>query len=498
MSSADVTYELSTEIFSLPYLDRHIVYAPLLDTSLLVNDSCLTLLRRVRDGGDVDDPVTWGPALVTLLDLGLVRRVDDPVGTHRSGDMEARACEHGASQVAGEPADAGRYMPTACTLFLTTACNLRCGYCYAAGGDRPRSMDAAVAQAAVDLVMSNAESAGQDQVTISFHGGGEPTLAAVMIESSLSRARKHGERAGIGVSSALATNGVMSDAARDMVAETMDSVMVSLDGPAVVQDALRPCADGSPSFDAVDRTLARLSSAGCGVGVRMTCTGDSLPHLVDAVRHILRSYRVDVIQIEPVFMCGRSLRGGVRPPDPAEFVQVFRTCRALAACDGVPVVYSGARPGQPTQSFCQASAPSFNVTTDGDVTSCYEVVDRADPRSSTFLFGTYDRERAVFTFDEGRIRELRRLTVEHSAKCGRCFAKYNCAADCPAKRLYPGTAQAPQYRCSINRRLTQDYLEEALLGSTDAVALLAHRAGEDRRGIVDGPAEVRTEVPLGG
>jgi len=485
-------YELATEVFALPYLGQRIVYAPLLDTSLLVNESCLSLLQRIRAGDNIDDPVGSGAALATLLDLGLVLLVDGS-RTAKGNEPPGGAAPQARDGDKDQDGVAEPYTPTACTLFLTTACNLRCRYCYASGGDHPRLMDETVAAAAIDLVVRNAAAAGASQVPIGFHGGGEPTLAAELLERCVSRARDHCDRAGLSLSAALATNGVMSDQTRDFIAENMDSVMLSMDGLPAVQDRLRPRADGRPSFEAVERTLTSLDGGSCRVGVRMTTTDDSLSGLVGGVRYLVQNYHPDVIQIEPVFVCGRSLRGGLRPPHPDDFVEVFRTCRALAACHGVPVVYSGARTGGASLAFCQACAPSFNVTTEGDVTSCYEVVDRSDPRAQTFIFGAYEGSSGSFRFDEPRIRELRRLTVDNAPRCSRCFAKYNCAADCPAKRLYPGSTQAATYRCLINRQLTQDQLEEGLLGATETISLLAHQHGEDGRGIVDGPAALETE-----
>lgn len=476
------TYELATEVFARPYLEQHIIYAPLLDTSLLVNRSCLGLLQRIRDGRLVGSSPDDGQALATLIDLGLVRRVP------AADEADAAGAEHpAAAGVENAGAEQAAYAPTACTLFLTTACNLRCRYCYASGGEHPQTMDPAVAEAAIDFVVANAAAAGDAPVLVAFHGGGEPTLAVSLFESCVARAREGCARAGLELSTALATNGVMSDDVREFVAANLTSVMVSLDGPASVQDRLRPRTDGGPSFAAANRTLARLADSPCQVGVRMTCTADSLAETVAGVRYLVQNYRLDVIQLEPVFMCGRSLKGGVQPPPVADFIETFRTCRALAACEGIPVVYSGARTGAPAHAFCQASAPSFNVTTSGEVTACYEVVDGDDPRAATFLFGAYDRTTRAFSFDEARIRDLQRLTVDNVPRCRRCFAKYNCAGDCPAKRLYPGSDEPMAYRCQINRRLTQDQLEEMLLGTTDTIALLGHQFGEDRRGIVDGP-----------
>jgi uncharacterized protein len=91
------------------------------------------------------------------------------------------------------------------------------------------------------------------------------------------------------------------------------------------------------------------------------------------------------------------------------------------------------------------------------------VTSRRDPRAETFIYGRYDADHRSFVFDADRLATLRRLTVHDAPRCGRCFAKYHCAGDCPSKRLYPGADDAVIARCVINRALTLDHLEERVV-----------------------------------
>ena len=188
-------------------------------------------------------------------------------------------CEPAASASAPAGADAtGAALPapTEVTLFLTSACNLRCVYCYASGGDHSRFLDPEIAFDAVDLVVANAVAQGRPEVRVSFHGGGEPTLAGDTLRRSVERARRTCDAQGLRLSTGTATNGVMDDEMRDYLAATMTSVMVSLDGPPEVQARLRPRPGGGPSSAAVERTLARLSESDAVLGVRLTCTAEAL------------------------------------------------------------------------------------------------------------------------------------------------------------------------------------------------------------------------------
>ena len=452
-------YRLATEVFSLPRGREHLVYAPLLQTSVVVNDAALNLLADIAAERAVARDVRTREVLDLLLELGLISRT--------TGRPRAKGVAPDRPAAAGPAPIAVR--PTAVTLFLTSACNLRCVYCYASGGDEPRYLDEQIALDAIDLAVNNAVASGQTEVRVSFHGGGEPTLAAETLRSCVEHARRRCQDHALELSTGTATNGVISDAMRDYLAEAMTSVMVSFDGPAAVQDRLRPRAGGGPSSAAVERTLERLSRSECTLGTRLTCTSDAIDHAEETVCHLIDAYRLKTIHLEPLFVCGRSLGHGLRPPSAERFVEVFRACREYASRHEVEVTYSGAR-STLACSFCQASSPSFNVTTEGDVTACYEVTGRDDPRAETFIYGSYDRARRSFAFDEARVAALRRLTIGGAPRCARCFAKYHCAGDCPSKRLYPGADDAVVARCEINRRLTLDQLEEVIRCPTTSAA----------------------------
>ena len=461
-------YRLTTEVFSLPRGRDHLVYAPLLHTSVVVNDAALNLLADIAAERSVIRNAHTHEVLDLLVDLELI---DTTKGRRRASSAAPTPPVTAVSEgpAAADPAPTA-LRPTAVTLFLTTACNLRCVYCYASGGEQPRYLDEQIALDAIDFVVDNAVASGPPKVTVTFHGGGEPTLAGDAMRHCVKHARRRCAQHSLELSTGTATNGVMSDGMREYLAENMTSVMVSIDGPAAVQDRLRPRAGGGASSAAVERTLARLSESDCTLGTRLTCTSHALDHALETVRHLVDTYRLTTIHLEPLFACGRSIGNGLWPPNAERFVEVFRECLEYAGRHGVDVAYSGAHQSTLACSFCQVSRPSFNITTEGDVTACYEVTGRDDSRAGTFIYASYDAMHRSFAFDAARIDALRHLTVNDAPRCARCFAKYHCAGDCPSKRLYPGADDAVVARCEINRRLTLDQLEEVIRCPTTSAA----------------------------
>lgn len=448
-------YRFTTEVFSLPSArvdGAWVVYAPLEGTGLLVNRAALPLLAALEEGLDaVPDPDE--AALVdTLIDLGLVNN---------------------AAPVPAPPAAApdAPFAPTEVTLCPTTACNLACRYCYADGGSGvPQHMPWELAEAAIGLVAGNAAETGAP-VVLAFHGAGEPTLAWDLVVRATERAEDLCADLGLPLNIGIATNGVVSSDRVRWLAQHVNSCMVSIDGAQAAHDCLRPRHDGSGSWDDVCRTLRALSDNGLDFGLRMTCTTDNTDAMPEAVAALLDEYGPRAVHLEPVYMCGRAPGSGVQAPEADRFVAAYERTRSIAEAAGVAMFYSGARAWTPQSVFCGVSQPSFVVTPGGVVTACYEVVREADPRAHLFHYGRYEPGTG-FVFDRERIARLRSLTIQACSSCARCFCKYNCAGDCPAKRTLPTGAQMCRLRCDVNRRLTQAIIEEALVNAS-AEAYLA-------------------------
>jgi len=113
----------------------------------------------------------------------------------------------------------------ALTLTLTERCNLQCRYCYVPVR-RGRSMQPAVADAAVDLLL---EQAGGDRVSLFFFGG-EPLLEQPLIERATERVRASAADR-LHVEVGLTTNGtLLSGEALELCRDTEMRIALSADG----------------------------------------------------------------------------------------------------------------------------------------------------------------------------------------------------------------------------------------------------------------------------
>src|SRR3990172_642335 len=158
--------DLPTEVFLLPHGDHRVLFFPLLGKSYLVN-------------------IPFAEAVRSLIDSA--RKKDDSEKERSPQDREIYEFFHRERLFArletrprgGNPT----FAPTAVSLFLTTECPLRCVYCYSSAGERaPKRLPFHMAAEAVDHVVSNAVNLRRDNVTVVFHGGGEPTAAWPLLQ----------------------------------------------------------------------------------------------------------------------------------------------------------------------------------------------------------------------------------------------------------------------------------------------------------------------------
>lgn len=435
---------LSAEVFTIPIDEkRFVVYAPLRRAAFVTNATGVNRIADLQDGivptAESDDLLMQLLREAEIMDAG----VEVPP----------------ADLVSGVP------MPTSVTLFLTTACNLRCHYCYASAGDTPlSSMSSATAQRGIDFVLANAVSTGVDSIGLSFHGGGEPTLNWEVLTGALDYARAQAAARGVTVSAAMATNGVLREDQVSWIVRNLESASVSFDGLPSMHDAHRPRVGGQPSSAQVQRTLTRFDEAGFAYGVRVTVTADQIPFLPDSVEFIASRFTPSRIQVEPAYQLGRWSESPSAETD--EFIDAYREAHVRAELHGVELYYSAARLGLLTNHFCGITQDTFALSPDGNVSACYEVFSERQGFADTF-FWAGPGEDGGYQVDRLVLERLRGQASGHHDFCSGCFAKWSCAGDCYHKALsvsVDGTFQGSD-RCHITRELTKDQILRAIAGS---------------------------------
>ena len=325
------------DLYIIPFEDEFIVYRPLRRLAFVGNGALAEYVRRRVDGEEVE----------------------------RSEDIESflEEIDFWRPDIDVPGLDVPEtFRPAMGVLLMTNQCNLRCVYCYANAGVREvESMPWDVARPVIDAVAANAADSGQDQFSLSFHGGGEPTVCWDVVVRSVEHARAKPLPSTLSIT----TNGVLSDAQRTFICRQFDEVSLSMDGVATVQDRQRPRMDGSGSAESVMETVAALDEADIGYGIRMTVLPDSLESVRESVAFICEHTKARSVQIEPTYTSTRGVYADMEREFGEAFAKVVIDAYEIGRQHERFVYYSTARPWVAASLFCTAPVQALVATPTG-------------------------------------------------------------------------------------------------------------------------------------
>ena len=359
--------------------------------------------------------------------------------------------------------DSDLFNPTQVMLLLTANCNLRCTYCFSRGGENRTNLPLDVAKSAIDLVVSNAK-ARNEATRVHFHGGGEPTLCWETLTACTGHLRAVARDAAVSCRTKINTNGAMSIEKVRWVAENIDSIVISLDGPQRAHDQQRPMAGGGGSFDRVHATMVELSRLGKEFSVRATITSENVKTMPDLINELSRM-RVTGVEFEPLTRCGRANDTGIVGPSADDYISAYVEADRRARFLGIRTIFSGVRLGGISSVYCGAAGRNFAVTPHGAATLCHRVSDPDDAMAKVFHYGAYSEDEGTFKFDSSRIKQMAGLHCEQAKACVDCFAKWNCSGGCYAQNIADSGAlllETRNEKCQITRELTKRSLARSI------------------------------------
>lgn len=422
-------------IYVIPYQGKYIIYRPLKRLAFLANAALVNWIAGLWQKSSGDGLPENPDALRFLESIGFLE--PDSLGPPPASN-------------------AAPFKPTVAVCLLTTACNFRCIYCYASSGTGSvRELPFELGQQAINTVCRNAMETGQERFSLSFHGGGEPTLAQDCFRklAHYARSRK------IPCDITIASNGYWSRPQRKWILDHLDHVSLSFDGTQALQDRQRPLASGKGSFAVVMETIQAMDQRDFPYGIRITVTDMGIDQLPPAIEFLCRETNCQTFQVEPAFNHGRARGDNLALHDHHRFATAFLEAHDAAVASGRHLYYSGARPWVITHQFCQAIDHALIVTPDGELSACYEIHGGEHPLAPAFLFGSLAADGRLITKPEARQR-LRDQIAERRALCQDCFCYWHCAGDCPPKTLSLNGDEPHRFgaRCDLNRLITRELL----------------------------------------
>lgn len=321
-------------------------------------------------------------------------------------------------------------------LWPTTACNLRCAYCYR-NEEPPMTMPLDVARAALRLAGASG---------LPFHvqlAGGEPTLEPGLVEAVGTMVRSAGWPATV----AMQTNATSLDAGLLSVCKRCGiDVSVSIDGPPPVQERVRGKA--GESF----RGLDLLSRSETKVRVTTVLSDANAGCLRELILCLAAFPNVRGVALDPLVRKGKALNGTVGEPNAATVREGVRsmlaTLRQVNRLRAAPIcwrehdaVCRSLHGDSAIRTYCHACrGESLAVHPDGTVYPCSQAV--GDPAKAV---GTVD------AVDWVKLRDIFR-GVRLQGDCLECALDGRCPGDCPSRLQY-GDGASHKVMCTVYRTI---------------------------------------------
>jgi uncharacterized protein len=354
----------------------------------------------------------------------------------------------------------GKYDLTTLTISLTSACNLRCVYCYARAGLNASTMNFAIAKTAIDYIVKNAIKRKEEDIKIIFHGGGESLVVFPLLKEVV----KYAESVwGGNIKFSIVTNGTLLSQEVVKYFKSKDfKVTVSMDGPKQIQNSQRPKADGSGSFDDCIKGLSNLNAFGYKNFIIRSTITDSNVDKLNELLEIAKSFNAK-LKVEPVTPTGRGEKN-FKNLSSEKFLRYYREARKYAEEIDVELTSTFDNDFTPRANFCGGNGRMFCVLPDGEITSCSRVTRKDDFLAEEYFVGRIKNDEVVT--DDAKIRSLQKLSVLNFPQCKDCFAKWYCAGGCHATRLSNNMVM-PKEHCEIMQNLLWDNLIKQINQDSD-------------------------------
>lgn len=444
-------------VFAVPISDRFLLYAPLHHLAALVN---LTAAQRLRDRLLSGRPVPEG-------------RLDE-IARALDGDAEPTPLPK-----------QGDFVPPFLGILPTRGCNLACRYCgFLTAPESQHVMAPELARDAVNWYMDVVSKAGMQHAEIHYFGG-EPFCAEEVLDLTVHLARMRAEEVGCTLRFEVATNGAFSEARCRWAADNLDTIVLSLDGPADIHDRHRPYKDGRGSFETVERNARMLSAGPADLFLRACVTNQTVGRLPEMAAWFCENLRPRGVCFEPLQPSAASGTIQLEPPDAWDFAYNFIQAAGILESHGAEPVYAAADIHARRVSFCPVGQNVAIVSPDGTLSACYLLERDWEAKGLDLRLGRVEGGHVQLWAEA--VASARSLNVHNKPLCARCFCKWHCAGGCHVNHTPAGTPGEYDRLCvqtrtialwNVLKAMGQDDLAHEWLRDRAAVAGSVYRASD--------------------
>lgn len=306
-------------------------------------------------------------------------------------------------------------------LWVTSACNFLCSYCYEGDKKSDVFLDEKSADKIVDFIHKQCLEKGVKTLGLCFHGG-EPMLNAHVIKYvvDLIRSANIIEK----LFTAVTTNCYFYD---ETITDYISEFTVSIDGTRKAHDINRVDKGGNPTYDRCIVNAKKYLEKDPSVRLRMVVTPNNVKYLFEGVKELIEiGFKLIVPGLDHY---SDLWTDALMETYYEQMVKIREYLRENMLID---VKVAGLNVKITEKEACRVGCDGYQIDADGKIYSCVFVV-----REPYYCIGDIENG-----FDEEKIAELNRIGEKKVEECKGCGNYRYCVTN----------------RCLLlNKQLTGDY-----------------------------------------
>jgi radical SAM protein with 4Fe4S-binding SPASM domain len=324
----------------------------------------------------------------------------------------------------------------AVTVNLTNKCNLSCIYCMASSSQeqtRSINIDTEFVKCGVIDALKGYPT-GIPAKILRFFSPGEPTQNIECIKECVSLAKEFKPDIKI----EMQTNGLFKNKNDcNWIANNIDIVWISLDGPKEVNGKYRPDEYGNDRTNEIEKNLRYLQER-TFVGVRSTVVEETIDNQELLVEHFYNlgvKYLCVNPVIEPIERESRGNVGSITKIDISRFARGF--LKGYGRAIELGIFYNSSLTfnfDEKTSIACRSCLPMPQLNPDGSVSSCDMALYKNSPSElQPFVYGIWNSMTKEIEYDLVKIDYLQKRKLPNLPKCKSCEIRENCAGGCAGR-----------------------------------------------------------------
>ena len=314
------------------------------------------------------------------------------------------------------------FIPECLTIHVGNECNLNCDYCYSKIGTNsklkgfPAIKDI---ESAFHYLLSNG-GVKTKKTTVVYHGSGEPTYFWNKLVSAYDHISQLAQKNDITVFNYLATNGILNEEQISWLANNMDQIGISCDGPYQIHTEHRKINEGD--FRHLEKTCRLLHDKKARYSVRSTITPQTMTKQVDIVKYLIHDLYATQIRFEPVYL----FENGFEESQVPHFIDCFLEARSYAMKKGAYLEFSGVRLNELHSTYCDISRNTLRLTSEGIFRNCFC---KFHDNNNFNVGWTVKNHKGVVL--NPTLKEIKDRAFEIPQNCKNCINIFHCSRGCP-------------------------------------------------------------------